>query len=220
METFKYIYDVDFSPDSTRFVSADENNCTATIWGIAACQIVRTLDHDNWVLSARYSPEGDQIATASFQSVRVWDSNGWLLVDINVSVSSSCRLHWFGNGHLFVKSHDSEIKQIDASNGSIVSEWLVPHTEPASRLAMPQHRKFIASSAADTITFWDTSTHIQLGLIRQIKEINSIAFSPDDQLLAIAAKDTKIFIIDPSFIVGFVSELQSSLYTQRNRFLF
>ena len=52
---------VDFSPDSTRLVSAKGWNYTATILDVASRKQVQTLDHDKqWVGAAKYSPEGDR----------------------------------------------------------------------------------------------------------------------------------------------------------------
>ena len=186
------IYAVDFSPDSSRLVSANESNRTATIWDIAGRKKVRTLADRGEVLAAKYSPHDDRIATASEESVRVWDSNdGQLLVDVKVGLKPWHGLHWLNN-HLFVKTKGSKIKQIDASTGSTVSEWSVPHDDD-SCIALPQHGKYIACSTKDDITFWNTSTHTQPAHIPQSSLTSSIAFSPDDKL-AIVAQGHKIII--------------------------
>ena len=173
---------VDFSPDSTRFVSAGGLNNTATIWNLAALKRVHTLDHRQGVFAAKYSPQGDRIATATGRSIRVWDGDdGRLLVDVEVQVEAWYGLLWFNN-HLFVIARDSKIRQIDASTGSTVSEWSVTSTN--ARIALPQHGKFIAHSTEDSISFWDTTTHIQLGFIPRNSQKRSIAFSPDERLFA------------------------------------
>ncbi|KAF8119381.1 hypothetical protein EV363DRAFT_1385187 [Boletus edulis] len=189
---------VDFSPDSTRLVSSTKR--TATVWDITTSKRLQTLDHEAELGAAKYSPEGDRIATATTNSVRIYDSNNshlhfHLVFEIPVRVTSSSRLLWFGN-HLFVTS-DSTIKQFEASTGSATTEWQVPHSKD-SCIALPQHGKFIAYSAKHTVTFWDTLTLTQFGLIQhpQEIEISSLAFSPDDRFLAIGALDGKIIIRD------------------------
>ena len=187
------IWDIDFSPDSSRLVSADgEPIHTASIWDIAVRKKVRTLYHEQKVEAARYSPQGDRIATASYESIRVWDSDdGRLLVNMEVQLGLTCGLLWFNN-HLFVKTESGEIKQIDASTGSTISEWSVPLDR--SSIALPQHGQFLAYSMQDNITLWDTSTHIQLGpQISQSNDTCSIAFSPSGQRLALV-QDRKIII--------------------------
>ena len=187
---------VDFSPDSTRLVTASYNN-KAAIWDVATRQKALSLDHERFLVAAKYSPQGDRIATATLESVRVWDSNdGRLLVHIPVKEPPhfNTGLLWSEN-HLFVVS-DSTLKQSETYTGSTVSEWLVPGTNYSSRVALPKHGEFIVYSTNDTVTFWDTSAHIQLGLIQHTQPIRSIALSPDDQFLAIGASNGEIAIKD------------------------
>ena len=56
-EDYNFILGVDFSPDSTRLVSASDNG-TASTWDIATGKRVQTLDHGvDWVRAAKYSPQ-------------------------------------------------------------------------------------------------------------------------------------------------------------------
>ena len=185
------IQDVDFSPDATQLISANGDRDTATIWDVTAGKKVQTLDHGSWVLAAKYSPQGDRIATANQESVRVWDGDdGRLLVNVKVGLDPWRGLLWFDN-HLFVKIDNTKIRQIDASTGLTVSEWSAPHNK-YSCIALPQHGKFIACSTKANITFWDTLTHTQLALLPS-SENGPIAFSPDDRI-AIVAQEKKIII--------------------------
>ena len=185
----------DFSPDSTRLITASK---TTTVWDVAARKKVFTLNHGSeyWVRAAKYSPQGDRIATAFYKSVRVWDSNdGRSLLHIPLTVTSyyNTGLLWSNNNNLFVV-RDSTIKQLEVSTGSTVSDFPVPDSNDLSCIALPQRGKFIAYSTNDTVTFWDTSTHAQLGLIQHPQRIHSIALSPDDRFLAIGGKSGKITI--------------------------
>ena len=189
------IVDIDFSPDSTILVSANLDS-TAIIWDIAASRKVRTLNHDRSVAASKYSPEGDRIATATKESVRVWDSNdGRLLVDLKEGVYWRRSLLWCNN-HLYIQTNDGKIKQIDAATGLTISEWLAPLAR-RSCIGMPQHGKFIACSTEKTITVWDTVTHAQLGPITHTHDIYSFAFSSDDSLFAIANVGSKIIVKKP-----------------------
>ena len=190
---------VDFSPNASRLVAASENR-TAIVWDVATGKQVQTLRHQHPVRAAKYSPQGDRFATATHECVRVWDSNdGCLLVEIKGGVTPSYKyniagLLWFSN-HLFAIS-DSKIKEFDASSGLSVSEWPIHHNElfEIPRIALPHHGEFIACATHRTISFWDTSTRTQLGLIEHPRDILSIAFSPDDRFLAIGGLNGKITI--------------------------
>ena len=188
------IYGVDFSPDSAQLVTASRN-LTATVWDVAASEKVLNLHHKRPVIAAKFSPQGDRIATATRDSVRVWDSNdGRLLVDIPVKVTPlfNTGLLW-SNSRLFVVSVN-KIKVFKASTGSTVSEWPVRGSNSYSCIAIPRHGEFIAYSTYDTLTFWETPTHAQLGQIQHPQNIYSIARSPDDQFLAIGGYGKKITI--------------------------
>jgi WD40 repeat protein len=187
---------VDFSPDSTRLISAS-HNCTATVWDIATRRRALTLHHERAVIAAKFSPQGDRIATATRNSVRLYGSNDGrftLLVEIKVKVSPwySTSLLW-SNQQLFVVS-ENEIKQIDASTGSAVSEWLVPGGNKFRPIALATHGEFIVHSTRHTVTFWGASTHAQVGLIKHPEDILSIALSPDDRVIAVGGKGGKITI--------------------------
>ena len=200
LEGISDIYDVNFSPDSSRLVTASANS-TAFIWDVAARVHVTALHHDD-MLVAKYSPHGDRLATANHESVRIYDSDGYrLLVDIPINVSFG--FLWL-EAYLFVSS-DNKIKQIEASTGSEVSEWLVPGTNGSGRIALPTHGEFMAYSRDCTITFWDPWTHTQLGLIQHTQDVSSIAVSPDGRFLAIGEECGKVTIKRLSHItVSFV----------------
>ena len=193
---YQFIHGVDFSPDSTRLVSATYKK--AVVWDLATRKQMQTLHHEDYVRAAKYSPQGDRIATATRDgSVQVWDDNdGQLLVDIKGQVTPwrNTGLLWF-NDHLLVVS-DDKIKEFDAYTGSTVSESPVPKSNYYSCIALPKHRAFIAYSTDHTVTFWDTSTHslLALNLIQHPQDTCSIAFSPDDCFIAIGGTDGKITI--------------------------
>lgn len=187
------IHGVDFSPDSTHLVIASWN-CTATILDLTTQEQARTLVHDGdgAVVAAKYSPQGDRIATATHYSVRVWGtSEGQLFMTIDTKATPryNTGLLWLDN-HLFVAS-DGKIERLDASTGSIVSKWSVTDSVYASCIALPKHERFVAYSANRTVTFWDTSTHFCLRIIRHSQDIRSIAFSPDDRSLVIGGVEGK-----------------------------
>ena len=196
---------VDFSPNSARLV-AGSDNWKATILDMATRKQVQTLDHEHWVRAAKYSAQGDRLATGTGEFVRVWDNDGRLLATVKVGVIPYYNngLLW-SNNHLFALS-DGQIKQFEASSTeSVVSEWPVPNTSIFSCIALPKHKEFIAYSTKRTVTFWDTTTHTQCGLIEHTQAVLSIAISPDDQFLAIGGEEGHIIIRNlANIIVSFV----------------
>jgi hypothetical protein len=104
-------------------------------------------------------------------------NNGRLLMDIPVQVTTGYNtgLLW-SNNDLFVISN-IKIKQIDASTGLTIWGWPIPNGSNASciQVAIPRHGKFISYSANRTVTFRDTSTHAQCGLVHPPQDIYPIA---------------------------------------------
>ena len=194
------IYGVDFSLDSTKLVSGSWNR-TATIWYARDGQKIaqaRSRHEQGAVkfqafqglIAAKFSSDSDRIATAIYkESVRVWDSkDGHLLVCIPVEVTSAYNngLRWLNN-HIFVVS-GSKIKQLDASTGSIVYEWPVPNSDVHSCIDIPRHGKFIAFSTSCSVTFWHSSTHLQIGLVEHTEAICSIVLSPNNRSLTVGGR--------------------------------
>lgn len=196
--TLGAVIGLDFSPDSTRLVALGDR--TATVWDIRTRErTVGPLQHEDRVWAAKYSPQGDRIATATQNAVRVYDSNnGSLLLNIPVQiVTSQCNtgLLWLNND-IFAVS-DSKIRRIDASTGLQVSEWPVLGISAISCIAIPKHGQFIACSAKKTVTFWDPLRQTEVGQVDQPAEsedIYSIALSPDGRFLAIGDKNENISI--------------------------
>ena len=223
-QVFKYreggwVRGVDFSPDSALLVTTSSEK--AIIWNPATRKRVQTLSHEGAVIAARYSPQGDRIATATPNHVRVWDSSdGRLLVDIAVGVNQLFNkgLIWL-NDHLLTTS-SGKVKQFDASTGSAVSEWPVPDSGRYSDIALLKYRRFIAYSTDNTVTFWDPLTHAQLrapSLIQHPQDVRSIALSAGDRFLAIAGDTGKIIIHDLSHIN--VSTMSRCFIAYLNNFL-
>ena len=208
-----FVRGVDFSPDSTRLAAGTDNG-TAIIWDLGTGKQVQTLYHEHYVIAAKYSPLGDRIATATCDGpVRVWDSNdGHLLVDIKVIVTPSFNTGFFWSNHNFFVVSDKKIKEFDASTGSKVSEWPVSDANDCSCITLPKHEQFIAFSAKRTITFWETSTHDQLPLtVQHPEDIRSIAFSPDNRILAIGGGGKITFSSVSTVSCWVISSLNSFL---------
>ena len=195
------IHAVDFSPDSTRLVAASENR-TASVCAISTGKrVFGPLLHKDAVIAAKYSPQGDRIATATENSVQIYDSNdGSSLMDIPVKVTSyyNAGLLW-SNDQLLVVS-DGKIKKIEfpSTEPPSESEWLVPNTSQlSSGIALSQRGEFVACRARRAVTFWDMSEEHPEPRVTVLypQNIHSIALSPDDRFIAIGG-DGGVIIVE------------------------
>ena len=191
VEAEEPVYAVDVAPDCTKFATGTNGN-KATIWSITTGEkLLGPLEHGRDVIGVRFSPDGGRLATACYvdSTIRIFDAhNGHLLLSINNQIPAglSLPIAWSTHGQrLFVISEDYSIKSFNSSTGSSLGEWQI-HEDSTDRMsiALSVNGKFIASSAGRFVSFWDISTHTQLGIIEETHLIESIALSPDGYHLA------------------------------------
>ena len=169
VESTNSVSAVDVSPDSTRFATGTPSpHRKASIWSMTSGErLVGPLIHDSLVAGIRFSPDGEQIATAGHgSSVRIFDShNGNQLIEVNIIIRSTwpiTPLAWSNDGQqIFTVSDDHKIKSFAVSTGSALTES--PVLEYPFSLSLAGNGKFIATVARDCISFLNTSTLVEIG---------------------------------------------------------
>ncbi|KAG9318038.1 WD40-repeat-containing domain protein [Chiua virens] len=159
---------VDISPDGTKIASGSLDN-TACIWKWSTGKRLLTLRHDNDVAAVKFSPDGDLLATATWErdSIRVYNGeDGHLLHEFPIKAGSygHC-LAWKNDTHLYAISRDGRIYYLDVSTRETLSRWHIRADDVRkwSCIALPDDRSFIAASANSSISFWDTTTNTKIG---------------------------------------------------------
>ena len=203
------VWAVDVSPESTRFaIGMSVADRKASIWSITTGErLVGPLEHDSALRGIKFSPDGKQIATACLDSIHIFDSyNGNQLITIDNPMADwglVTPIVWPSDSQLFALSKGGKIKSFDTSTGSQLAEWEA-HSRNVESIAMSANSRFIASLAAHSVSFWDTSTHTQLGSVLedvQVGGIQSIALSPDGARLATGGSNKTIIIWNLSDIL-------------------
>ena len=162
---------VDVSPDASRIATGSYDK-TACVWSLSTGErLLGPLQHD-WSLAAvKFSPDGRLIATATWcrASLRIYDNeNGHLLIDFPIQVSSSENqsLAWSSDTkQLFALSRDGHINRLDAYHGTTLSQWPIHRNDNSRCIALTSDCQFIAASAGSSVSFWDTTTHEQIGAV-------------------------------------------------------
>ena len=199
---------VDVSPDSTKLATGSSDK-TACIWNITTGErLVGPLQHDGrGVVAVRFSPKGDRLATATAaedskdektaKSIRIYDSdNGQQLVlfDIPFMVALNMTvLAWTSDGRQLFAASYSQVKQFDTSSGSLLKGWPVSGGGWLGSVVLSRNQKFIVVTANKSLSFWDTSTHRQIGtVIPHTSNLWWIALSPNNDQIATGEENGKV----------------------------
>ena len=184
---------MDISPDGTK-VATGSNDLTACIWSLLDGErLVGPLQHEYTLAAVQFSPDGRLIVTATWErdSVRIYNSqNGRLLFDIPIRVNSAYNqsLAWASDSkRIFALSLYGNIKCLDAFTGITLSQWTIPwaiHSgKYPTRIALATNDTFIAASGNSLVSFWDITTHEQIGtVIKHAADIMSVAISANYDL--------------------------------------
>ena len=203
VEDTTFVGAVDVSPESTRFATgAGSSDGRASIWSITTGErLVGPLEHDRDVKGVKFSPDGKHIATVCPDSIHVFNSyNGDQLITIDnpmLDLYAITPIVWPSDGQLFATSGGGKIKSFDTSTGSQLAEWEA-RSWGVESIAMSANNRFIASLAGFSVSFWDTSTHTQLGSplpVEDVDRTHSIALSPDGARLATGGYNNKTITI-------------------------
>ncbi|KAG9309693.1 hypothetical protein JVU11DRAFT_10366 [Chiua virens] len=181
---------VDISPDGTKIVSGSPDK-TACIWSLATGQLlIGPLQHDHFVVAAKFAPNGHLIATATSErnSVRAYATlNGRLLVDFPIQVNSAVNgsLAWADDSRqVFALSQDGNINSLDIFTGTTLARWHIHSSSKPKCIALASNGTFIAASADSSVSFWDTTTHRQIGpLLKHNDTVRSMAISTNYKIV-------------------------------------
>ncbi|MEH2047800.1 nSTAND1 domain-containing NTPase, partial [Nostoc sp.] len=164
---------------------------------------VNTLEgHSDSVISVAYSPNGQQLASASRdKTIKIWDvSSGQLLKTLTGHSDSVISVAYSPNGQqLASASWDKTIKIWDVSSGQLL-KTLTGHSSKVISVAYSLNGQQLASASTDkTIKIWDVSSgQLLKTLTGHSSEVISVAYSPNGQQLASASWDKTIKIWDVS----------------------
>ena len=184
----KAVNSVDVSSDGSKFAIATDDKIAEVrtlpdgklCWGKKDCNF-----H-----SAKFSPDGSLLAVGveyegrnpSVQSLSIYNSqNGEALSGARISARS---IAWASDSkQLFVLSSDGNIHCLDAYSRETLSKWPIHSNGNPRFISLSSNGAFIAASTNASVSFWDTSTRKQIGFVIHLDSVNSMAISPNYDLV-------------------------------------
>jgi WD40 repeat protein len=188
-----------------QYVTASTNGNIALVWHLQSNKFWCTYGHKDEVYGVTFAPESTRVATASRDhTVRIWELP---LVAIEEAISPEGSTI----GQLQF-SHDGT-RLIAVTNERYVQVWDVATEQMLANrhiddgktwvytVALSYDGKHGALSLSDTIFIYDIesghiSSHFDVGAITQQAQVRTLAFSPDERLLAVGTSDGGMQILD------------------------
>ena len=197
---------VAFSPDGRMLASGSaegQSGCVVKIWEVDSGRELRTLDCDDRVASVLFSPNGKLLACASLVNIKLWEvSTGRIVRTLTKdNPYSYTSIAFSPDGvKLASGSYDDCIRFYDVATGTTLMELHERSELPegVNCISLNSDGSLIAGSygGGETygyVTIWDIVDGKEIcHLYPHSKAINSIAFSPDGQLLASGGSDKTI----------------------------
>lgn len=181
-----------FSPHGTQLVTASADN-TVRLWDVQTGEAQIFYGHRGPVTAVTFSPDGRQVATTALdRTTRIWrvtpDRPTKLL-----SGSRITRAIFSPDGKTIASAHhDKTAKLWDVATGQLVA-ILTGHTEVVNGVAFSHRGDKIATVSDDqTVRLWPSDRW------KAPSVLNSVAFSQDDQWLAVGAVDGNVYLWNPT----------------------
>ncbi|HEX7183928.1 MAG TPA: TIR domain-containing protein [Thermoanaerobaculia bacterium] len=190
-----------FTPDGTRLVTAGADG-TARVWETALISESLTLDSHSGrvsrrVFRARFSPNGERIASSGQGSLAIWDtSSGELLKLISGAADDFWELAWSPDGARIATARaDNTAVVFDASSGAELAT-LRGHVNWIIGLAFHPDGSRLATVGADQrVMVWDIASGGGQTLHPEHADwVNGVAWSLDGRYLATTSNDQTVYL--------------------------
>jgi WD40 repeat protein len=204
----KGAYGIAVSPDGSRFLSTS-NDYTARIHRIDGSAPDILLCGHSWdVRGGMFSPDGTQVATASFDgTATVWDAiTGEPKLTINADGGLNDVEYSPAGKHLVTAGYFTRVVQVwDAKTGDEVYRFARPQ-DPFEAGYSPDGQ-LLAIAEADEVSLWDSNTYEQRFSIRRNPHfVQFFEFSPDGRFITVGGADARTYFVELDDLIKYVED--------------
>ncbi|MFN6463908.1 MAG: AAA-like domain-containing protein [Nostoc sp. DedVER02] len=186
---------VDFSPDGQLLAASNTTQNIARIWKLDGSLVTTLTGHQNAISHIRFSPDGRQIATSSYDgTIKLWHLDGSLIRTFTGHKAEVQDLAFSPDGKLIVSgSHDRTVK-LWTVEGKLLRTFS-GHSSKVYAIAFSPDGKTIASGSRDrTIKLWKSDGTLLATLKAHQDVIFGLAFSQDGRWLTSGSWDKSAII--------------------------
>ena len=156
--------------------------------------------HTSWVLGVAFSPDGQRLASASWDgTAKVWNmATGQVSLTLKEHTNGATSVAFNADGQrLASSSRDGTVKVYDAVTGQVLLT-LKRHAREVNSVAFsPDGQRLVSASWDQTVKVWDAATGQEsLTLKGHTGPVLSVAFSPNSRWLASASDDKTVKVWD------------------------
>lgn len=184
------VHSISFSPDGQLMASSSEDG-TIRIWNVKTYSLLRTFADSGWVNTIDFSPDGENILSASFDSIKIWNVKSGNIVLTHEGVTPAI----YSIDGRFVASacNNRAIKVWDSKTGCDIVT-LEGHDNFINSLVFSPDGKQLCSAASD-IKLWDlTSGECVKTITGHESTVESVSYRDDGFTIVSSSRDATIRI--------------------------
>jgi WD40 repeat protein len=201
-EHWPNVRSITFNREGNLIATASENKA-GRIWDLQGNLIARLEGHQDWVTSIAFSPDGQFLFTSSWdKKIRIWNRQGSLIREFKAYDEYINDMILSPNGKLIATVPMGDTVKLWDIKGNLLKQFkfkksiflTINFSHDSKLLAMGLSREVgrlegIQGKDLVLAVVLDLNGNIVTKLKGHKKDVRSVAFSPDDQLVATASED-------------------------------
>lgn len=148
-----YISKIILSPDSLHFLTINQNKAVY-IWSIENGVVSQKIKHDDYTLSADFSPNGDKVVTACRDgNVLLWNLKGELIRTITTHDKAVVQVLFSPQGDKILTASRDGTAKVFNIKGKLLDE--VKHSSGVQKVSFLKNGKTVLSRSMRELLYWE-----------------------------------------------------------------